>query len=494
MKIPEKMNQFLFYVKENIILDDSELEDDDYALTRKEKALLKRQEKLEAKREKGQQTKEQKVEELEGLEESDMEDLKEVEEIENLEEPDMEDLEEIEETENLEDNSAKVKKGIRFTEKLEELKVQLEKFQKEISIEERNEKRISLLEKLEELKVQLENEELTPLKRLILQVKLSSVETKLEKQMAYLSIEEFKIKMQEYKDYRTQKCDEKLEHINQDMEAIFDKEYELEKDIAILTHNMKERETSYQSINNATQKAKGTYEYHINPNVFTQLLEKQKQLEEVMQQKEGKEEEIKQLQEELVARHTEIDQRKENILAKYNPAAIQWNTIKTFFERVKKDIKEWWSTRRLEKDSRKAAIARAKKESKEETRRKIAEIKRNENQAMVENFREELSSHIPLKEQQEYTEKIMQQEEKVGDTESPEKEDTENILEENSEKQKKQEMLDYFKKAEQAKKEFKERMAKSRENQNGAYVEVENEVRSEEKTQQTEQAVEEERE
>lgn len=461
MKIPKRISNLINYVKENIVLEDSELEDNDYALTRKEKTLLKRQEKLEEKEE----AKEQEVEELEEIED--------IEEEENLEEA---------------DNSEKVRKGNPFVEKVEGLKQQvegvmqhLEGFQKEVRIEERNEKRISLFEKLEELKTKLENEELTPLKRLLLQIQLSSIETKLDKQIAYLNIEDFKTKMQEAKNHRTQEYDAKLENINQDMDAIFDKKYEIERDIEILTKNIKEREASYQNINEATKKAKGTYEYHMNPDVLTQLEEKQKQLEEVLKQKEAKEGEITQLQQALKAKHTEIDQVKRDKLVKYNPAVIQWNTLKTFFARVKNNIKEWWGTRTLEKDAKKEAIKQAKINSKAETRRKIAEIKKNENEAMVGRFREELSSHIPLKEQQEYTEKIVQ-EEKSG---------------ENNESSKKEEMLEYFRKQEEAKREYRERQARLTGKQfiyqDGNYVLKEAE-KEEEQTQETEQAVEQERE
>lgn len=286
----------------------------------------------------------------------------------------------------------------------------------------KNNQEKTLLEKLEMIKEQLENEELTPFKRFKLQIKLSAIETLLDKQLSYISIQQFKEECKARKVDISESYNRQLELMNEEYEEIFDKKYTLEREIEALSTNIEERKNAYKKINNNVKlliknnKENNVYQYHVKPAILAELEEKQQQLEVIMNQKETKEEEMKKIQNELIEKQNQIDKNMKNQLVKYNSFTIGWNSIKNFFFRAKKDISEWMNNRKLEKEAQREAVRQAKINSKVEVRRKVTQIKNNENEAIVTNFRKELNSNISLEQQNAYTERVLEEDTKKEET------------------------------------------------------------------------------
>lgn len=357
--------------------------------------------------------------------------------------------------------------------KLEEMPKFIKKEEKQTRVEKINSKVSSLLEKLEFLKEQLENEELTPLKRLKLQVKLSNIESLLDKQLAYLDIEKFKDKCEQIKENKTKQYNEKLEELNVEYDEIFDKQYELERDIEKLLENIQERENAYKSINQNMPESENSYTYQVQPRVLTELEEKQKELEEVLNQKDKKQEQILELQDQIEEKYNSIDETMKNKLKKYSPMKIHWNTLKEFFSRAKNNVIEWFSTKKLEKEAQKEAVKKAKQESKAEVRRKVAEIKSNENQTRVNDFKERFSANFDEKQEQMPLEETVEQE-KVENKEETKISEEEQKIQKNEE---------YFRKQKELREMLNEKHAKlagkTFEYQNKNYVPVDDKEKEE---------------
>ena len=303
-----------------------------------------------------------------------------------------------------------VKKGMTYDiddyEENFEMEEQKQKLEKEQKI--RNEMP-SLLEKLENLKKQLENEELTPFKRFILQIKLSALETKIDKRLAYLEIEDIKKFYTEAKENIQGEYNTTFEILNEEYEQIFDKKYDLERQIESLSGNIQERKRTYEQINKSTENRLNTYQYRVAPKHLEELEEVQKQLEEVIKEQEEQERKIRQVQEELENRQKEIDENKENELKKYNLIAIQWNSIKTLFNRIKNNVKEFWNNKKIERE----AVKKAKEESKANVRKTMAESDTKENDEKMKKFKEQLKYYEVIEENrpQEENEQVVEENE-----------------------------------------------------------------------------------
>ncbi len=328
-----------------------------------------------------------------------------------------------------------VKKGMTYDiddyEENFEMEEQKQKLEKEQKI--RNEMP-SLLEKLENLKKQLENEELTPFKRFILQIKLSALETKIDKRLAYLEIEDIKKFYTEAKENIQGEYNTTFEILNEEYEQIFDKKYDLERQIESLSGNIQERKRTYEQINKSTENRLNTYQYRVAPKHLEELEEVQKQLEEVIKEQEEQERKIRQVQEELENRQKEIDENKENELKKYNLIAIQWNSIKTLFNRIKNNVKEFWNNKKIERE----AVKKAKEESKANVRKTMAESDTKENDEKMKKFKEQLKYYEVIEENrpQEENEQVVEeneiQEENEQVVEENEiQEENEQVVEEN---------------------------------------------------------------
>ena len=320
---------------------------------------------------------------------------------------------------------------------LEPKEQQTQKVEKKTRIQKITNKTNSILEKIELLEEQLKSQELTPFKRFKIQIKLSILESKLDKQMAYMDIENFKKDCEKRKENISKSYNQQLEKINQEYEEMFDKEYELQRDIELLSNNIKERKITYSEINSNNQNA-NSYKYKMLPKVQTDLENKQKELEELADQKQAKYEEIKKIQEELMEEHTRIDEMKSKKLIKFNPIAINLNMFKAFCSRVKNNIVEWFKIgnleRKVSKQAVKEAAKKAKIESKEEVRKKIAEIKEKEIQTKYNRVQENRDLAVDLSNdtEKDQTESIVEKNDaKIEETEKTEENSPE--LEEHNE-------------------------------------------------------------
>ena len=228
--------------------------------------------------------------------------------------------------------------------------------------------------------MQLENEELTPWRRLILQIKFSRIQTKLDEKITYLDVLDFEKQCKELKRDTIINVVNELEDGCREYREMADEQYKIETQIEQLMNNIKE----------IKKDANNTYKYQTKPENIVTIEEANKQLEDIMNKKEEKEQQIREIYEEGHQRYNQIDKTMNKKIMKYNPIVLKWNAIKTFFGHIAENVADWWQNKKIEKDAQKGLSKEEKKNSKMEIRRSTANMRNAENETIVENFRTRL--------------------------------------------------------------------------------------------------------
>ena len=256
-------------------------------------------------------------------------------------------------------------------------------------------KSTKLKEALLEIKNKLDNKELSPFKRMLLQLKMDMISTKLDRQLAKIELQEFKQQIENIKQENYDNYLEKLAPAYYEYQDLMDKNFELENQIEDNLDNV-------QPFPIGVADGKSTKTYVAEPQTINTLDNKQQQLEEVARQADEKWAEIIAMRDNFNEMQRQADKVKNQKLMKYNPIVMTFGTIKTFLQRAGKTIKEWFAIQKTEKEAGKEAQRIAREESNARIRAQVAEIKNHENEAIVNSFRKDLESGISLEDQSKF--------------------------------------------------------------------------------------------
>ena len=255
-----------------------------------------------------------------------------------------------------------------------------------------NDKVSDLYEKLVEIQEKLENDiaNLSPIKRLLLQTKLSIIETELNRQLAKLELIDAQEIYKDKKEERYIKHNEELELEQQEYDEILDRKYQLERQIERISKQVKYREKEYEEINNAGSNGKkikspiqakkdtnkDIYKFSVDksksdivkPEILQELEQKQQELEEIKQEQETKKNSIIEFKKEFEKQENDYDKQVSEVLAEYKPTL--WRTIKFAAFKIKQNFREWRDNSKLEKQQIKEAKIKAREDIRNQNRKR----------------------------------------------------------------------------------------------------------------------------
>ena len=303
-----------------------------------------------------------------------------------------------EEQENIEDFIEKEETQEETVEEVVEENIEPEKTKLEIE----QEKVSDLYRKLEELQEKLANEELSPIKRFLLQNKFSIIETRIEKQLARLDIEKIKLVYEEHKDEMYEKYNEQLKIKQEELDNIFDEIEEEERIVEQKATAIKNRELDYKTINNAgkLKNTRSTYQFNSNNNIQDEIKEQQNKLELLKAKKDTKIQEILDFKNQFVEYEKSVDRDMSTDIAEYKTSI--WKDIRNLFKRISNNFKEW---RKNSKEER-VAVQNAKQQAKMNIRNAQQANLQEENKEKMNEFREILDSKISLTDQNRFAQEM----------------------------------------------------------------------------------------
>ena len=278
-----------------------------------------------------------------------------------------------------------------------------------------------LIKALEEIKEKLNNKELSPFKRMTLQLKLDLIETKLDKQLEQLRAKQIREKVEKIKDKNYEIFNKNSEKQKIEYDRILDAKFAVEREIEVLLGNkreIQEREERYNRLNNEESSKDDTkmYQFRISPGTIAGLEEKQAKLEEIQKALHEKEEEILNARSKFNDNQQGIDQVVDNHLKKYNPISLKLQEIKNFFKKATNTVKEFFTTTKAEREAKKKATQYAV----DVTRKNVNEQKNTETEKKYATFKKELA--VDLSENKEDYQKYEHENE---EKENPEKNESE---------------------------------------------------------------------
>lgn len=303
-----------------------------------------------------------------------------------------------EEQENIEDVIETEETQEETVEEVVEENIEPEKTKLEIE----QEKVSDLYRKLEELQEKLANEELSPIKRFLLQNKFSIIETRIEKQLARLDIEKIKLVYEEHKDEMYEKYNEQLKIKQEELDSIFDEIEEEERIVEQKATAIKNRELDYKTINNAgkLKNTRSTYQFNSNNNIQDEIKEQQNKLELLKAKKDTKIQEILDFKNQFVEYEKSVDRDMSTDIAEYKTSI--WKDIRNLFKRISNNFKEW---RKNSKEER-IAVQNAKQQAKMNIRNAQQANLQEENKEKMNEFREILDSKISLTDQNRFAQEM----------------------------------------------------------------------------------------
>lgn len=303
-----------------------------------------------------------------------------------------------EEQENIEDVIETEETQEETVEEVVEENIEPEKTKLEIE----QEKVSDLYRKLEELQEKLANEELSPIKRFLLQNKFSIIETRIEKQLARLDIEKIKLVYEEHKDEMYEKYNEQLKIKQEELDNIFDEIEEEERIVEQKATAIKNRELDYKTINNAgkLKNTRSTYQFNSNNNIQDEIKEQQNKLELLKAKKDTKIQEILDFKNQFVEYEKSVDRDMSTDIAEYKTSI--WKDIRNLFKRISNNFKEW---RKNSKEER-VAVQNAKQQAKMNIRNAQQANLQEENKEKMNEFREILDSKISLTDQNRFAQEM----------------------------------------------------------------------------------------
>ena len=303
-----------------------------------------------------------------------------------------------EEQENIEDVIETEETQEETVEEVVEENIEPEKTKLEIE----QEKVSDLYRKLEELQEKLANEELSPIKRFLLQNKFSIIETRIEKQLARLDIEKIKLVYEQHKDEMYEKYNEQLKIKQEELDSIFDEIEEEERIVEQKATAIKNRELDYKTINNAgkLKNTRSTYQFNSNNNIQDEIKEQQNKLELLKAKKDTKIQEILDFKNQFVEYEKSVDRDMSTDIAEYKTSI--WKDIRNLFKRISNNFKEW---RKNSKEER-VAVQNAKQQAKMNIRNAQQANLQEENKEKMNEFREILDSKISLTDQNRFAQEM----------------------------------------------------------------------------------------
>lgn len=287
-------------------------------------------------------------------------------------------------------------------ESIEELKEEAQK--KELS---------KLYSKLEELQEKLSNEELSPMKRFLIENKLSIIETRLERQLAKMEIKDYKKEYEANKDEMKEIHNEDLRKKQEELDDIFEKIEEQERLIEQKTAEMKNRDIDYKEINNVgktiipRKNTRNTYQFTTNKKVSDILQKQQEKLEELKDKKDLKKEEIINFRKEFIEDEKIMDSEFQQQLKEYKPSI--WQSFKKAFSRISSNFADWRKNSKQEKE----IVKNAKNEARTNARMGQNIENTAKNRGKMKEFKDRVNYYIPLDEQKEYSKNAQEELENV---------------------------------------------------------------------------------
>ncbi len=266
-----------------------------------------------------------------------------------------------------------------------------------------------LYAKLQELQERLEKEELSPIKRFILESKLSIIETRLERQLAKLDIQDMKKEYEQTKDEWYEKHNEKLKEKQEELDDLFEQIEKQERIIGQKTSNMKNRTADYNEINNigkgknSSKNTRSTYQFTSTKKLDEVLQKQQEKLEELKTKKDLKKEEIINFRKEFIENEKGADAEFAESLKEYKPSI--WQSFKTALKKIANNFTNWRENQKEERQ----AIKNAKAQAITDTRKAKTADSIAENTIKMETFKDRVNSHISLEEQSKYSEKAQRE-------------------------------------------------------------------------------------
>lgn len=191
----------------------------------------------------------------------------------------------------------------------------------------------------------LENKKISPLKRIILQLKLDMIESQLDKQNAKLDIENFKETALKIRENYANEHYAKIEDVSNELVKLHDKRKELDNEIAEINTEIIEEEIDEEQIFNSEKtvdeyrvNAEPKYVHTTSEEIDKILTEKENQLKETMDLIEDREDKLYNLEEEFKKTEKEMKNKVNNKLVKYNPIRLSWESFKSFMARAARTI------------------------------------------------------------------------------------------------------------------------------------------------------------
>lgn len=229
----------------------------------------------------------------------------------------------------------------------------------------------NLYKQLNELQEKIVNEKLSPIKRFLIETKISIIETRIENKLAKLERIELKEIFKKHKDEISQMYNKQLQEKQDELDTIFD---EIEAEERMLEQNVSQarrREKDYKDINNVgktkiKEKSKeDTYKFTSNKKVDeNELKQQQEKLEELNNKKDAMKEQIIEFKKQFIEYEKGLYKDNKRQLKKYKPSI--WKSIKSAFKRIHKNFIDWRENSKQEKE----AIKEAKKKAIENIRTK----------------------------------------------------------------------------------------------------------------------------
>lgn len=272
--------------------------------------------------------------------------------------------------------------------------------------EEKQKQKISQLYiKLEELQEKLANEELSPMKRFLIENKLSIIKNRLERELAKMDIEEYKKEYEANKDEMYELHNEELQEKQEELNSIFEEIEDQERLIEQKIEQLESRKADYEEINKATRVRGNKREvYQFNTDKMGYFIQEQEEiLEKLEAKKDLKKEEIINFKKEFIENEKRMDSEFSQQIKEYKPSI--WQTIKASFKDIANNFANWRRNSKEEKE----AVKNAKNQARLNTRTGQSIDSAAQNRERAEDFKDRVNYYIPLDEQKEYSEKAQEE-------------------------------------------------------------------------------------
>lgn len=265
-------------------------------------------------------------------------------------------------------------------------------------------KTTKLCSKLEKLKSKLENDELTPFKRFVIENKLSIIETKLEKQLSKLKIQELEDKYADDVDTRNAEYIEQLKLKNDEINELFNQIEEQERIIEQKTSNVRNRSEEFDQVNKLLQKQakrdyREPYQFGTPEKIKAGIEEEEAKLEKLRNQKDLKLRDVEDFIEEYDNNEDKFYEESAKQIKEYRPSI--WKSLKSAFSKIGENFRNWRKNSKAEKQAVKEAKRNAIKEARGQQAESSVETIDKRNEA----FKNRYSVDIPVEKQ---TRKIRQ--------------------------------------------------------------------------------------